>query len=93
MKNVITAKGIGKMTCNEVCWTPVPCSHGVLMPPKGRSAAMGSFPHFYWCEEEFLWENTRHLWDEHDSTRHYHDPEGWAEHEKNCDECNPRDED
>jgi hypothetical protein len=29
----------------------------------------------------------RHLWDEHDSTRHYTDPEGWAAHEASCETC------
>lgn len=31
--------------------------------------------------------NKRHLWDEHDSDRHYIDPEGWKEHVATCRVC------
>lgn len=32
--------------------------------------------------------NTRHLWNEHDSDRHYADPEGWKQHVATCEVCN-----
>ena len=37
--------------------------------------------------------NPRHLWDEHDSTRWYTDPEGWNDHEASCKECKGDDDD
>ena len=29
----------------------------------------------------------RHLWDEHDSTRYYTDPDGWSAHVASCADC------
>lgn len=75
-------------TCTEKCWTAVPCpAHGDSLPPRGRSAGED----FYRCCESYSDSdvNPRHLWNEHDSTRYYTDPEGWAEHERDCAECNP----
>lgn len=75
-------------TCAPSCWEPVRCpTHGREMTPLGRSAPMEMIS---CCDAHADPKvNTRHLWNEHDSTRHYTDPEGWAEHEKNCPECNP----
>lgn len=59
------------------------------MPPFGRSIAG-----WYCCDrraESAV--NPRHLWDEHDSTRWYTDPEGWDEHERSCPRCGPDEED
>ena len=74
------------MTCTEKCWTPVKCpDHGDTMTPFGRSAPLD----MYQCCENYSKSavNPRHLWSIHDSTRWYTDPEGWAEHERNCLEC------
>lgn len=76
------------MICTEICWTPTKCpEHGDVMYPLGRSA--GEYAHY--CCDNYANPrvNPRHLWDEHDSTRWYTDPEGWNEHEKNCPKCNP----
>lgn len=74
------------MSCTVKCWTPVPCpDHGYDMTPCGRSAP---FPELLCCDnyaDSTI--NPRHLWDEHDSTRWYTDPEGWAAHEAGCDYC------
>ena len=76
------------MTCTEKCWTIVSCTtHGNGMNPRGRSAPLSSY---YCCEGYADYElNPRHLWDEHDSARWYTDPEGWTEHENNCNLCDP----
>lgn len=74
------------MSCDEKCWTPVHCPvHGDRMDPRGRSAGLDVFE---CCERRYDPDiNPRHLWDEHDSTRWYTDPEGWAEHERTCAQC------
>ena len=74
------------MSCTEKCWTPVECSHGYRMWPAGRSKPMDAYSHE--CEEENSRKNTMHLFSEHDSTRWYHDKEGWKAHEDTCLECN-----
>lgn len=57
------------------------------MNPFGRSAPIGAEG---CCDNYAKSEiNPRHLWNEHDSTRWYTDPEGWADHEANCKECGP----
>lgn len=55
------------------------------MTPFGRSAPLD----FHICCENYAKPNLngRHLWDEHDSTRWYTDPEGWATHEASCGQC------
>ena len=74
------------MTCTEKCWTPVPCpDHGDLMQPFGRSAGLGAYKCCDNCRRSEI--NPRHLWNEHDSTRWYTDPDGWAEHEASCAGC------
>lgn len=75
-------------TCTEPCWTPKPCpDHGDQMTPFGRSA--GEYAH-HCCDNYSRPDiNPRHLWHEHDSTRHYTDPAGWAEHEAACPQCSP----
>lgn len=73
--------------CTDKCWTPIKCPDcGCSMPPAGRSAPFGSQCA---CSENYQHTaiNTRHLWNEHDSDRIYRDPEGWAEHLKNCVLC------
>ncbi|KIA73461.1 hypothetical protein ANMWB30_23880 [Arthrobacter sp. MWB30] len=77
--------------CTEKCWAPVECSHGYRMPPAGRSIAPEAYTHD--CEESQTARNTRHLFDEHDSTRWYTDKPGWKAHEDSCGECNPKDGD
>lgn len=68
--------------CSEKCWTSVRCpDHGDLMNPRGRDAGMES----YVCCDNYQTDvNTRHLWHQHDSTRYYTDPEGWAAHAAEC---------
>jgi len=73
--------------CTEKCWTPVPCPQcGRSMPPSGRSAPLGSQ---CLCSEEFQHSkiNTRHLWNQHDSTRVFTDELGWAAHITDCKDC------
>ena len=72
--------------CSEECWAAKPCpEHGDQMPPFGRSLAYQE----YVCCERYRDNrvNPRHLWHEHDSTRWYTDPDGWAAHEASCDQC------
>lgn len=74
--------------CTERCWTPVPCpDHGDRMQPFGRSGAD------YVCCDNYAKSalNPRHLWSEHDSTRIYTDPAGWAAHAAACEreDCTP----
>ena len=74
--------------CTERCWTPIECpSCGRLLAPRGRSVAlaMNESGCCYDARSSVL--NTRHLWDEHDSTRFYTDPEGWEEHHQMCEQC------
>lgn len=75
------------MICTEKCWTPTRCpDHGDPMNPFGRSAPLGAEG---CCDNYAKSDNPRHLWSEHDSTRHYTDPEGWAAHEAACQQCGP----
>ena len=72
--------------CSPRCWTPKVCpDHGDGMPPFGRAAPLD----MYICCDNYAKSavNPRHLWNIHDSTRWYTDPEGWAEHERTCPEC------
>ena len=74
------------VSCTEKCWTPVACpDHGGRMYPFGRSAGIEA----YHCCDNYADSkvNPRHLWDEHDSTRWYTDPEGWNAHEATCKQC------
>ncbi len=72
--------------CGEACWTALACPKcGQIMPPRGRSAPMGTECSHH--EEIVSPANLRHLWDEHDSTRHYTDPDGWAAHVAGCADC------
>jgi hypothetical protein len=74
--------------CSAVCWTPVPCPDcGNALPPRGRSVAMATTPPTCCMEYRDTIGNRRHLWDEHDSTRHYTDPDGWAAHVAACETC------
>lgn len=70
-------------------WTRVHCPDcGNPLPPRGRSLPLEMIPPD--CCERYRSDpnvNTRTLWDEHDSTRHYTDPDGWAEHERTCAQC------
>jgi hypothetical protein len=79
------------MTCTAQCWMSVRCpACGNSLGPRGRSMPLemsGSS-----CCEDARQDhrvNPRHLWDEHDSTRYYTDPEGWAAHERACEACQP----
>jgi len=83
---------VSAFVCGPKCWTPVPCpDHGDDMKPVGRSVPMGVL---ICCENYVLATiNPRHLWNEHDSDRVYSDPRGWADHEKNCEECSPEEDD
>lgn len=79
-----------KFVCSAKCWEPVTCpDHGHEMTPCGRDAPMS----MYQCCENYMTRiNTRHLWDEHDSTRYYTDPAGWTDHEANCAKCRGEDD-
>ena len=73
--------------CTELCWKAVPCPEcGQSMPPAGRSAPLGSQ---CWCSSKYQHtkENTRHLWNKHDSNRAYTDKEGWEKHVSECQKC------
>ena len=72
--------------CTERCWTPVVCpQHGSIMNPFGRSSGLEGYDCCNnWAKSEI---NPRHLWTEHDSTRIYTDPDGWAAHELECAQC------
>jgi hypothetical protein len=77
------------MGCTRECWTAIPCpTCGNPLGPRGRSMPleMGGSD---CCEDARQdWKlNPRHLWDEHDSTRDYTDPEGWAKHVAHCERC------
>lgn len=77
--------------CDARCWTPMPCpTCGHPLLPHGRSAPMEMYEAPCCEDARHSDANTRHLWDEHDSTRHYTDPEGWAAHERECPQCNPQ---
>lgn len=72
--------------CTEACWTPARCVHDREMNPFGRSAPLEAYVPCD-CYQSSAG-NPRHLWHEHDSTRWYTDPEGWAAHEATCNQCN-----
>lgn len=78
------------MGCDEKCWTPIRCQTcGSEVGPRGRSIPIEMTPADC-CETARQSErNTRHLWDGHDSTRHYTDPEGWKAHVLLCETCRP----
>lgn len=76
------------MTCTAECWTPMECTQcGGHIPPRGRSAP----PEMYLdccINRQNIADNKRHMWSEHDSDRHYFDPEGWKQHLATCEVCN-----
>ncbi len=78
--------------CGPQCWTALPCpTCGAPLAPAGRSMPM-EMSGGACCEAaRHSRYNTRHLWDEHDSTRHYTDPQGWAEHVATCAHCGRED--
>lgn len=82
----------GAPGCGPKCWTPARCPvHGVEMPPGGASLPQGMTR---CCERVYDRRiNPRHLWDEHDSTRYYADPDGWNQHKASCATCNPNGDD
>lgn len=83
---------MSEFVCGPKCWTRIPCpDHGDGMNPFGRSSPIGAEG----CCDNYAKSdiNPRHLWSEHDSTRWYTDPEGWADHEANCKECSPEEDD
>lgn len=74
--------------CTSDCWKVVLCPEcGNQLPPRGRSVPMAMQPPDCCMEHRHAQINTRHLWDEHDSTRHYTDPDGWARHVASCEQC------
>lgn len=74
--------------CTPACWTPVTCpTCGNTLPPAGRSVPLEMHLSDCCLEMQSNGFNKRHLWDEHDSTRHYIDPDGWAEHVAACARC------
>lgn len=77
-------------TCSEACWTAVKCpTCGNYLNPRGRSVPLEATESNCCAEAKYSPINKRHLWDEHDSTRHYTDPVGWEAHEANCEHCKP----
>ena len=76
--------------CTEKCWTPVRCEHDREMSPRGRSEPLER-PSFCDCYEDYR-KNPRHLWDVHDDSRFYSDPQGWAMHLAACGQCRGDDE-
>lgn len=74
--------------CTESCWKPAPCPTCARpMYPRGRDVPLGCYEAECCREARYSAANQRHLWSEHDSTRGYSDPEGWAEHVTGCEEC------
>ncbi len=75
--------------CTSICWTRVDCpDHGRELWPRGRSAPLGVGSCCSKADASAT--NPRHLFDEHDSDRHFSDPEGWKAHVQTCHECNPQ---
>lgn len=78
------------MGCSVKCWTPIECpSCNRELTPRGRSRPLEMGGESECCEQARIdgGVNPRHLWDEHDSTRYYTDPEGWDAHVKQCALC------
>lgn len=74
--------------CDEVCWTPKRCpTCDSPLGPRGRSVPLECHESECCAEARQASANKRHLWDEHDSTRHYSDPYGWAKHVESCSRC------
>ena len=76
--------------CTPACWAPVVCTEcHRTKAPHGRSVAleMSGSRCDHECPGYYLPPKSPHLWNEHDSTRHYTDPEGWAAHVASCDDC------
>lgn len=78
--------------CTAECWTPTYCAVCYReMQPAGRSVAIEAYGSY--CNEDcqgYREDSKRHLWSEHDSTRRYTDPDGWAAHEADCEQCGGR---
>lgn len=77
-------------TCGPNCWRSVDCTLcGMRKQPIGRSMPMETAGSY--CDEECPAYRKDpyppHLFSEHDSTRHYSDPKGWAAHEASCADC------
>ena len=82
------------MSCGPSCWTRVPCPEcGLPLPPSGRSAPLEMRLNTCCERHQHSKVNKCHLWNEHDSTRHFSDPAGWAAHEQTCKTCRPDDDD
>lgn len=77
--------------CTPSCWQPVRCEHDREMTPISRSVAL-EMPVFCYCYQDPE-KNQRHLWSEHDDTRSYADPAGWAAHVAACKQCRGDDDD
>ena len=81
-------------TCQPICWRPARCYHcGRTVQPVGRSVPVEAAG--IYCNDEcpgYPRPNQRHLWSEHDDTRHYLDPGGWAAHVATCKQCGADDE-
>ena len=75
--------------CSPECWTAATCpACGGDLPPRGRSVPLEmNIPTC--CDDSRIdpLVNRRHLWSEHDDTRWYTDPDGWAAHVAECDRC------
>lgn len=71
--------------CDPECWERKTCPKcGKEVPPHGRSIPMEATDSY--CEGGHMTHH-RHLWDIHDYTRYYTDPEGWAQHVSICLAC------
>ena len=76
--------------CDAKCWTPVECTRcHRRKQPRGRSVPIEAANDYcsFDCPGYGATPPAPHLWDEHDSTRHYTDPEGWKEHLDECPRC------
>lgn len=75
--------------CTPACWTPVTCTRcGKHKAPRGRSVPFEAASSY--CNDDcagYRIGPVPHLWSEHDSTRHYTDPSGWAAHVAGCGQC------
>ncbi len=76
--------------CGPKCWTSVDCTMcGMRKQPRGRSVPLEAANSY--CDFECPGYDDKpwppHLWSEHDDSRHYSDPEGWAAHVASCADC------
>ena len=77
-----------RYNCTPECWTETECQVCHLpQAPRGRSVALIAAAGYCYSDCPGWVTVRRHLWDVHDSTRLYNDPQGWADHLNACQTC------